>query len=57
MMMRIRDAEDSVRESLMRRAEAIDPDRWDTPEAVLQGVSNADAIFEQLRQLLTPSKS
>lgn len=47
--MRIGDADASVRESLMKRAEALDPDRWDTPEAVLQGVTNADALFEQLR--------
>jgi len=46
---RIGDADASLRESLMKRAEALDPDRWDTPEAVLQGVSNADALFEQLR--------
>jgi hypothetical protein len=52
--MRIRDADASVREALLKRAEALDPDRWDTPEAVLQGVSNADALFEQLRQLVAP---
>lgn len=57
MTMRVRDADASVRESLMKRAEALDPDRWDTPEAVLQGVSNADAIFEQLRAALAPQKS
>jgi hypothetical protein len=52
MAMRIRGADESIRESLMKRAEAMDPDRWDTPEAVLQGVTNADALFEQLRQLV-----
>ncbi len=31
------------------RAEAIDPDAWESPEAVLQGVSNADALFEKLK--------
>lgn len=57
MEMRIRDADAPAREALMKRAEQIDPDRWDTPEAVLQGVSNADAIFEQLRAALAPPKS
>lgn len=46
---RIQDADAASRESLLKRAEAMDPDRWDTPEAVLQGVTNADALFEQLR--------
>jgi hypothetical protein len=54
--MRIRGAEDSARASLMKRAEALDPDRWDTPEAVLQGVSNADALFERLRAELHSSR-
>jgi hypothetical protein len=52
--MRIRGADDAVRDSLMKRAEALDPDRWGTPDAVLAGVSNADALFEQLRVALTP---
>jgi hypothetical protein len=56
MAMRIRGADESIRESLMKRAEAMDPDRWDTPEAVLQGVTNADALFEQLRQLVAPKR-
>jgi len=51
---RLQDADASARESLLKRAEALDPDRWDTPEAVLQGVSNADALFEQLRALAAP---
>lgn len=50
---RIRESDDPARESLLQRAEALDPDRWDTPEAVLQGVSNADALFEQLRKAIT----
>ena len=49
---RLQDANEASRASLLKRAEALDPDRWDTPEAVLQGVSNADAIFEQLRAAL-----
>jgi hypothetical protein len=46
---RIKDADAATRASLLKRAEAMDPDRWDTPEAVLQGVTNADTLFEQLR--------
>ena len=52
MSARVRQADASIRESLMTRAEALDPDRWQTPEDVLQGVSNADALFEQLRAAL-----
>ena len=52
--MRIRGEDDATRGALMSRAEALDPDRWDTPEAVLHGVSNADALFEQLRAALSP---
>lgn len=52
MSARVRQADASIRESLMQRAEALDPDRWQTPEDVLQGVSNADALFEQLRSAL-----
>lgn len=54
--MRIRGEGDRTRDALMKRAEALDPDRWDTPEAVLQGVSNADALFEQLRAALHSSR-
>lgn len=53
---RLQDAGEASRASLLKRAEALDPDRWDTPEAVLQGVSNADAIFEQLRAALHSSR-
>jgi hypothetical protein len=55
--MRIRGADEATRASLMKLAEALDPDTWDTPEAVLQGVSNADGLFEKLRAALAPSKS
>ena len=54
--MRIRGADPATRESLMRLAGAIDPDTWDTPEAVLQGVSTADGLFEKLRAALAPPK-
>ncbi len=54
--MRIRGEDDATREALLQRADALDPDRWDTPDAVLQGVSKADALFEQLRAALAPPK-
>ena len=52
MSARVREADASIRESLIKRTEALDPDRWQTPEDVLQGVTNADALFEQLRAML-----
>jgi hypothetical protein len=54
--MRIRGEDDATREAVLKRAEALDPDRWQTPEDVLQGVSNADAIYEQLRAQLLASR-
>ena len=32
-----------------RRAEALDPELWMTPEQVLDGVRNADAQYDKLR--------
>jgi hypothetical protein len=49
------DLDGAAREAWMARAEAIDPDGWESPEAVLQGVSNADATFEKLKQKLGTS--
>jgi len=54
--MRIRGADAATRESLMTLAGAMDPDTWDTPEAVLQGVSAADGLFEKLRAALHSSR-
>ena len=51
--LRIRGADEASRQSLMTLAEALDPDRWDSPEAVLHGVSQADALFERLRVALS----
>lgn len=53
---RIKDADDASREALLKRAESMDPDRWDTPDAVLQGVTSADAQFEKLRAELHSSR-
>ena len=42
----------SDRDALLARVEAINPDAWLTPEAVLQGVSNAGALYERLKKEL-----
>jgi hypothetical protein len=43
------DVEGSVKDALFKRAEAIDPELWMTPESVLEGVRNADALFDALK--------
>ncbi len=43
------DLDGAAREAWLARAEAIDPDGWESPDAVLQGVSKADATFEKLK--------
>ena len=43
------DLDGAASEAWLARAEAIDPDAWESPEAVLQGVSNADTLFEKLK--------
>jgi hypothetical protein len=43
------DLDGAAREAWLTRAEAMDPDAWESPEAVLHGVSNADAVFEKLK--------
>jgi hypothetical protein len=43
---------DGDRGAWLARAEAINPDAWHTPEAVLQGVSNAAAAYEKLKSEL-----
>ena len=40
------------RDAWLARAEAINPDAWLTPEAVLNGVSNAGALYEKLKSEL-----
>lgn len=49
-----RHQDEAMREMFLHRAEAIDPDTWLTPEAVLDGVRKADQIFSQLRHELHP---
>ena len=43
------EADGSVKDALFKRAEPLDPELWMTPESVLDGVRNADTLFEQLR--------
>jgi hypothetical protein len=40
---------DATRAALQLRAEALDPDRWLTMEAILHGVQHADRLFDELR--------
>ena len=42
-------ADASIKDGWLRRANALDPDLWATPDAILDGVRNADALFDQLR--------
>jgi hypothetical protein len=35
-----------------QRADALDPDRWETPEAILEGIGSADRRFEELKREL-----
>ena len=47
------DVDGSVKDAWFKRAEAIDPELWMTPEEVLDGVRNADAQYDKLRAELT----
>jgi hypothetical protein len=46
------DVDGSVKDEWFKRAEVLDPETWMTPEQVLEGVRNADAQYEQLRNAL-----
>ena len=46
------DVDGSVKDAWFKRAEAIDPETWMTPEQVLEGVRNADAQYDKLRSAL-----
>lgn len=46
------DVDGSVKDKWFKRAEAIDPETWMTPEQVLEGVRNADAQYEKLKSEL-----
>lgn len=41
--------EASQRDAWAKRAEALDPDLWVTPDAILDGVRGADQLFDRLR--------
>jgi hypothetical protein len=43
------DVDGAEKDALFKRAEALDPELWMMPETVLEGVRNADALFEQLK--------
>jgi hypothetical protein len=49
------DVDGSVKDAWFKRAEAIDPELWMTPESVLEGVRNADAHYDKLRAALASS--
>jgi hypothetical protein len=42
-------ADQSVRAAWQARAAELNPDAWDTPEAVLRGVQDSDRVLEELR--------
>ena len=48
-------ADSSVRAAWLKRSDAINPDLWVTPEAILEGVRSVDGLVEQLRGELTHS--
>ena len=41
-----------MKDAWFKRAEAIDPETWMTPEQVLEGVRHADAQYDKLRSEL-----
>jgi hypothetical protein len=49
-------AEGTDRDAWQQRADALDPDRWTTPEAILDGIQHADARFDQLKRELPSSE-
>ena len=49
------DADGAEKDALFKRAEALDPELWMSPEAVLEGVRNADLLFEKLKADLAHS--
>jgi len=47
----------ALRDQWLKRAEAINPDLWLTPDAILEGVRNADAEFAQLHAEIHASRA
>ncbi len=50
-----RHSDPATRDAWLHRAEALDPEMWLSPEAILDGVRNADPLFDALRQELLES--
>ena len=50
-------ADASVRDAWMKRAEPLNPDLWLTPHAILDGVRQADGLFDRLRAELLDHSS
>lgn len=46
---REQNVDEGVRAGWLKRAEAMNPDTWTTPDAILDGVRNADTLFDKLR--------
>ena len=44
--------DETARAAWQARVDALDPDRWITPDAILHGVENADRLFDELRREL-----
>jgi hypothetical protein len=40
---------DAQRAEWQARADALDPDRWASPEDILQGIQHADRLFDELK--------
>jgi hypothetical protein len=45
-------AASEVRSAWQARADALNPDRWSSPEAILTGIQNADRLFDELKREL-----
>jgi hypothetical protein len=41
-----------ARSAWQARADALNPDRWSSPEAILTGIQNADRLFDELKREL-----
>jgi hypothetical protein len=42
--------DEQTRESWRVRSEALDPDRWVTPDGILNGIETADLLFDHLKR-------
>jgi hypothetical protein len=45
-------AASDARTAWQARADALNPDRWSSPEAILAGIQNADRLFDELKREL-----